>query len=281
MPKVISLLQPLTYEHKSSAFTIADTGLESRCSSLPHSDTNNCSMSLLLICVNLIFLMLCYNKLFVKQALRLSFARPMCDGRPFASSPFRRLASQGLFFSLRHSDSVALRPYDTLTCYFHSAIWHGKSQSILTQTQRSSELNMVCHRVTPFCPSTCLPVGPVSLGWPLAGHFISQEDASRDHPGSAPSRPSQIRWRRDALQPPEVLRHHLARNTCAHIPDEGFRCISSALMLLRNTPGNGNMLTSRALPEISTSFVFKKHMGRMNSCRLFKSWSPNSACLVR
>ena len=37
-----------------------------------------------------------YNKLLVKQALRLRIARPMCDGRPFASSPFRRLASGGL-----------------------------------------------------------------------------------------------------------------------------------------------------------------------------------------
>ena len=63
MPKVTSLFQPLMYEHKSLAFTIAETGLENQCSSLPHSDKNNCSMSLLLICVNLKFLKRCYNKL--------------------------------------------------------------------------------------------------------------------------------------------------------------------------------------------------------------------------
>ena len=56
-------------------------------------------MSLLLVCVRLIILMMCCNKRLVKQALRLRIARPMCDGRPFASSPFRRLASRGFFFS--------------------------------------------------------------------------------------------------------------------------------------------------------------------------------------
>ena len=77
-------------------------------------------------------------------------------------------------------------------------------------------------------------MGPVSLGWPSVptgglvhpGHSPSQEDASWDRPESAPLGPPQLRWRPDALQPPEVLRDGLARNTCAHILDGGFTCTS-------------------------------------------------------
>ena len=125
----------------------------------------------------------------------------------------------------------SIRHADLFLPYRHLA-W--QMQSILTQTQQSSELNMACYTVSLFCPSTCLLEGPLSIGWPLAppgglvqpGHSRSQEDASRDRPGGAPLGPSQLRWRRDALQPPEVQRDHLARNTCAHIPDGGLRCIS-------------------------------------------------------
>ena len=97
------------------------------------------------------------------------------------------------------------------------------------------------------------------LGWPLAppggfvqpGHSLSQEDASRDRPGSAPLGPPQLRWRRDALHPPEVFRDHLAGNTCAHIPDGGLRCISwnargsLALLLPRNAPFTPNSVKCR------------------------------------
>ena len=41
---------------------------------------------------------MCYNHFLEKQALGLRLARPMCDGRPFASSPSRRLASRVFFF---------------------------------------------------------------------------------------------------------------------------------------------------------------------------------------
>ena len=167
-------------------------------SDLPQLDTNSCSMSLLLGCVRLIFLMMCCNKLLVKQALRLRVARPMCDGRPFASSPLRRLTSRGLFFLcgvhllwqslhdhvprfMEITQTQCSRPYGTTTCYLHTAIWLGKCQCILTQVQRSSEPDMVCHRVSPFSPTNCLPAGPMSLEWPLAqpgglvqpGHSLS------------------------------------------------------------------------------------------------------------
>ena len=38
--------------------------------------------------------------------------------------------------------------------------------------------------------------------------------------------PSHQRWRRDALQPPEVPQPHYARDTCVHNPESGLRCAS-------------------------------------------------------
>ena len=105
MPKVISLFQVSMYEHRSSAYTIAETELGNWCSDLLHLDTNNCSMSLLLICVNLTFLMLCCNRLLVKQALRLRIARPCVMA---AFSPWRVEAL--VFFAAFHVGGL---------CYLH------------------------------------------------------------------------------------------------------------------------------------------------------------------
>ena len=91
MPKAISWFLLLLYEHKSLAYMIAEMELENQFSVLP--------MSLLLVCAKLLSLMLCCNRLFMKQAIRPGIARPLCDGRPFASSPVRRWAGRGLFFS--------------------------------------------------------------------------------------------------------------------------------------------------------------------------------------
>ena len=107
--------------HKSSTFLAVGTELENlffRLALVGHE--NKCSLSLLLVCVRLILLMMYYDKLFVKPAIwlgigrpmctclmicydrlsvkpvfRLRIVRPACDGRSFASSPLRRLASRG------------------------------------------------------------------------------------------------------------------------------------------------------------------------------------------
>ena len=109
--KVLSLCLLSMFEHRSPTFTIAETEMENVCSNLHHRDTTKCSLPLLLVCVSLIFLMMSCDKSYVKQALWLRIARPMCDGRPFASSPFRRLASRGPFFlaALRYGGFFELR----------------------------------------------------------------------------------------------------------------------------------------------------------------------------
>ena len=159
------------------------------------------------------------------------------------------------------------RPYDTLSCHFHTAQWLGKCQSILTQTQHSSESDMACYRIFHVNFLTCSEVGPMSLEWPLAPQ-------------------GGLRWRRDALQPPEVQRDRLNRYTCAHIPDGGLRCVTW------NTRG---LFGSPASPQLSRE---KKHIyltrhaknndviclqefhERMNSYRLLSYWSHNSGYLA-
>ena len=55
-------------------------------------EVDSCLPLLHLICVFLVFLVKCCNGSSHKPA------RPKCDGRHFASSPFRRLAGRGVFF---------------------------------------------------------------------------------------------------------------------------------------------------------------------------------------
>ena len=100
MLKICSLSLHLMYVHKSSALWIAGTGWGNRFSILHLPDTNILLILLLLACVVLAFLMMYCDRSFVKPAIWLRIVRPLCDGRPFASSPFRRLASRGSLFAV-------------------------------------------------------------------------------------------------------------------------------------------------------------------------------------
>ena len=92
----------------------------------------------------------------------------------------------------------------------------------------------------------------MSLGWPLApprglahpGHLPSQDNASQERPGGAPLGPPRLRWRWDALQP-EVFRGNLAGSTCSHIPDGGFRCVSSNTGRLLGSPSSSQCSRER------------------------------------
>ena len=110
----------------------------------------------------------------------------MCDGRSFASSPVAAWRVEAFFFcgvlfvwplqvaiylcrcqllndhvlDDRKTNQIQCnRPYDTATCYLHTAIWLGRCQSVLTQIERTSERDIVCHRVSPFQPYDMLACG--------------------------------------------------------------------------------------------------------------------------
>ena len=93
MFKMLTLSPHLTFVHRSSAFSTAEMELGNWFSNVHHPDTNSCLILLLLTCANLAFLMIYNDRSFVKPSFRLGIVRPTCDGRSFASSPLRRLAS--------------------------------------------------------------------------------------------------------------------------------------------------------------------------------------------
>ena len=83
----------------------------------------------------------------------------------------------------------------------------------------------------------------------------------------------------DALQPLEVQRVWLDRNTCVQMAvlNEllGIREGLLDHLMSHNLPGKENTSILNDLPRTTISFVFKKSMGRMKSCRLFRFWSHN------
>ena len=92
MTKVHLSSQRSTPAPKFSALSIEETMLENLCSNSPLLEVDSCLLLLHLTCVFLVFLVKCCNRSSLKPA------RPMCDGRPFASPLFRRLAGRGALF---------------------------------------------------------------------------------------------------------------------------------------------------------------------------------------
>ena len=132
------------------------------------------------------------------------------------------------------------RPYDTLTCYFHTAVWLGKCQSILTQTQHSSELGMGCYRASPFCTSTCC-VPRVAVG---SWSFTVERGCKLGSPWKRSSRSSTT-----ALA--TMLNHQKFCETTwpeIHVPtfpDGGFRCTSWNTRGLLGSPASSQRSRER------------------------------------
>ena len=185
----------------------------------------------------------------------------MCDGRPFASPLFRRLAGRGDLFrgfpfrwvlhlalSLTRSITVHVatpfsredplsecsRPCDNLSCLCFTALWLQQGQSILVQeNQPAKDINLTCFKTFPIKATTCLQVGPMSMDLPVdpIGRFdqsspsSSSEDPNKEHQEGALPTSTRSRWRWDALQPPQVQHGTAGRDTCGHFSDGGLRCI--------------------------------------------------------
>ena len=54
----------------------------------------------------------------------------------------------------------------------------------------------------------------------------AREDPNDGHMEDAIPATPHLRWRRDALQPPEIQRVRKDRHMCAHIPEGGLRCVT-------------------------------------------------------
>ena len=148
---------------RSQVLSIKDrrNGIGKLCSNVSPLKADKLLLWSHLICLFLVFLLMCCNGFSLKPS------RPKCDGRLFASSPFCRLAGRGAFFCgfpLRWVLYIVLsltrrvnvhdatpcsredslyecgRPCDALSClFFLSALWPQSNQSILVQETRSAK----------------------------------------------------------------------------------------------------------------------------------------------
>ena len=235
--------------------------------------------------------------------LRLRAFSPLCGSRPFFFSSAASLLVAVETCLSQHvqvprygeiTQTQCSRPCGTLTCYLHTAIWLGRSQSLLTQIQQSSERDMVCHRVSPFTPTTCWPAGPS----PLNGRWLNQEISFGPSIHCRKKMQTVIVLKTFVMvlyiNVGDAMLSNLLRcsGTCRPRTDVlifrpedsgvflGIREEPSALLLPHNPPGSRSIFTSHDRPRITTLSVSKKHMGRMNVCKLFRFFSFNSVNLV-
>ena len=110
---------------------------------------------------------------------------------------------------------VNVGPCGTMSCFFFSALWLQRSQSLLVQEiQSAKDIDMTCSKMLPIKATTCGQVGPMSLDWPV--NPFGRSDFSRPLlPPVVPSGEQQrgafpaserSRWRQGALQAqPQIL----------------------------------------------------------------------------
>ena len=181
----------------------------------------------------------------LQRVLSLKLTGLMCDGRLLASPLFsppggpRRLlfpvsmcfCAWWLFLDSRfyvdhHSASRGFslgdcgRPCDPLSCLLFSALWLRCSPSLLMQKITSSkDADLTCSK-TLFRDATCLPLGPMSLGWPVNPFGRSAPVVpSGDQRQGTLSASERSRWRQDALQAqPQILQRTTWWDGCGHLP---------------------------------------------------------------
>ena len=243
--------------HKPSASKIAETELENQFSNLLRIVADKRLPLLHLICLYLVFRLRCYNGFSLKPT------GLMCDGRPFASPFFRRLAGRGFFVchflfrwvlhiafylirgvAMHESSSCSReyslgdcgRPCDPLSCLLFSALWIRCSQSFVVQeTPSAKDFDLTCSITFLFNDATCLPIGPMSLDW-LVHPFGRSDSSGPLLPPGAPRdglqrvalpAPERSRWRQGALQAqPQILQRTTVWDRCGPFISEGLRCIT-------------------------------------------------------
>ena len=134
--------------------------------------------------------MRCYNGFSLKPT---GF---MCDGRSLASPSLRRVAGRGAFFcgflvrwvlrfvshlfrgftlrewlsgSTESPFSDCDRPCDPLSGLLFTALWLRCSQTLVMQESSSAQdAELTCSLTSLFGVVTSLPIGPMSLVWPVS-----------------------------------------------------------------------------------------------------------------
>ena len=160
-------------------------------------------------------------------------------------------------------------PCDPLSCLLFSTLWLRCSQSLSAQeTQSAKDLDLTWSTTFLFRDATCLPVGPMSLDWPV--NRFGRSDSSRPSlPPAVPSGEQQrgafpasirSRWRQGALQTqPQISQRTTGWDGCGPFLSEGLRCITW------NTPGLVGSVFSRQRNREFKLNCLKKLLDHNNS----------------
>ena len=158
-PNVHSFFQPLSSTHKFSTCMTTGTELDTSFQVCPSWRRARVLQSVPDMPVDFL------QQIVSEASAKAMDPLPMCDGRPFASSLFRRVASRGAFClcgapvlsSLQVAIHLCKRqipnvherhcretnqiqcnsPYNTASCYVLSAVWLGRRQTFLTQIEHA------------------------------------------------------------------------------------------------------------------------------------------------
>ena len=150
--------------------------------------------------------------------------------------------------------AIPCRASSLLSSGFSGAIY------MVQEIQLAKDIDLTCRKTLPTKAITCLQVGPMSLEWPIAlpaesdqsSLSPSHEDPNDGHPEDTLPALPHLRWRRDALQPPQVQQDTAGRDTCGHFPDGGLRCVTW------NTRGLvGSVLSSQRNRELKLNYFGK------------------------
>ena len=191
--------------------------------------------------------------------------------RAFASSPFCRMA-------------ITIQcncPNNTASCFLDTTIWLGEDKLFETQIERSDP-EAVCWSSSFSSSMTCWLVVSDFLGWPLIqpGGQVQADmaqlrvNAYRNIPGDALLGPPHQRWRSDALQPPEILQPRQERDTCAHLPEGGLRCVSWNTRGLLGSASSFSGFQGTEAPLLQTTCRKERHHLPTGNAQFFFFTSP-------
>ena len=189
------------------------------------------------------------------------------------------------------------RPCDPLSCLLFTALWVRCSQSkVLQETSSAKDVDLTCSITFLFNDATCLPVGPMSLDWPV--NPFGRSDSSGP---SFPPDASSDGLRRVALRASERSRwkdrvffkhNHRYYNVLQGGMDVGPSFLKACDLLL-GTPGalldlfslgkgprSSNSTISKNFWITTTSFVSKKYMEKTSFYKLSRTWVRDFGSLV-
>ena len=139
--------------------------------------------------------------------------------------------------------------------------------SIVQEAQSAKDPDLTCFTTFPFNAVTCLPVGSMSLEWPIdpfAGSDLSRSSLPPEVPsgeqqlGAFPAS-ARSRWRQDALQAqPQIIQRTTGWDGCGPFLSEGMRCITW------NTRGLVGSVYSRQRNREFTLKYLKRHFDANN-----------------